>query len=173
MTQYLDNSAEPYSGQVALEHGSIAENLAYYYMVSEQIPSGFILSVYFDDQDEVQGAGGIFLQALPGADLEMVSEAEKMMLAIGSLGESFAKGQNPEQIIQATFSTLNPKILDSKRVEFFCRCSKEGMAGYLRSLPAEDKKDIQKNGPFPLVIRCHSCNSLYEFSKEDLLPLVQ
>jgi molecular chaperone Hsp33 len=173
VTQYLENSADPYSGQVALEHGSIAENLAYYYMVSEQIPSGFILSVYFDDQDEVQGAGGIFLQALPGADLAMVSEAEKMMLALGSLGEAFAKGQKPEEIIQATFSSLNPKILDSSRVEFFCRCSKDTMAGYLRSLPTEDKNDIQKNGPFPLVISCHHCNSRYEFSKEDLLSLVQ
>lgn len=168
VTQYLEKSDAPYAGQVALEHGSIAEDLAYYYTTSEQIPSGFILSVFFDDQEEVKGAGGIFLQALPGADLELVTEAEKMMLALGSLGELFAKGQTPEEIIQETFVSLKPKVLESSRVEFFCRCSKEGMLGYLQGLPRADKKDILENGPFPLVIRCHHCNSAYEFAKEEL-----
>ncbi|MBU0680788.1 MAG: Hsp33 family molecular chaperone HslO [Proteobacteria bacterium] len=168
VTQYLEKSDAPYAGQVALQYGSIAEDLAHYYTVSEQIPSGFILSVFFDDHQEVKGAGGIFLQALPGADIELVAEAEKMMLAIGSLGELFAKGQTPEDIIQQTFSTLKPKVLESSRVEFFCRCSKDGMVGYLLGLPREDKKDILKNGPYPLVIRCHHCNSAYEFAKEDL-----
>ncbi len=168
VTRYLEKSDAPYAGQVALAHGSIAEDLAYYYTVSEQIPSGFILSVFFDDQEEVQGAGGIFLQALPGAEPDVVAEAEKMMLAIGSLGELFAKGHTPEGIIQETFSTLKPKVLASSRVEFFCRCSKEGMVGYLQGLPREDKKDILENGPFPLVIRCHHCNSVYEFAQEDL-----
>jgi molecular chaperone Hsp33 len=45
------------------------------------------------------------------------------------------------------------------------------MAGYLRSLPEVDKNDILKNGPFPLVICCHHCNSAYHFSQEDLQPL--
>lgn len=171
VSQYLEKSDAPYAGQVALAHGSIAEDLAYYYTVSEQIPTGIILSVFFDDQQEVQGAGGIFLQALPGAEPELVAEAEKMMLAIGSLGELFAKGQSPEEVIQATFSTLKPKVLASSRVEFFCRCSKEGMVAYLQGLPLEDKKDILENGPFPLLIRCHHCNSAYEFAKEDLQSL--
>jgi molecular chaperone Hsp33 len=168
MTQYLEKSDAPYAGQAALEYGGIAENLANYYLVSEQIPTGFILSVFYDDQEEVKGAGGIFLQALPGADREVVGTAKKMMLEIGSLGELFARGQTPEEIIRETFLTLKPKVFDGSRVEFFCRCSKDGMAGYLQGLPQEDKKDILENGPFPLVIRCHHCNSAYAFAKEDL-----
>lgn len=171
MTHYLEKSDAPYAGQIALEHGSIAENLASYYMVSEQIPTGFILSVFFDDQEEVKGAGGIFIQALPGAEREVVGAAEKMMLEIGSPGELFARGQTPEEIIQETFLTLKPKVLDGSRVEFFCQCSQAGMAGYLNGLPREDKKDILENGPFPLVIRCHHCNSAYAFAKEDLQTL--
>jgi len=170
VTQYLENGDTQYSGQVVLEYGSIAEDLANYYLVSEQIPSGFILSVAFADQGEVKGAGGIFLQALPGADLEKVSEAEKMLREIASLGESFAEGQTPEEIIAATFAPLNPKILESSRVEFFCRCAKEAMAGYLKNLPLADRQDLRENGPFPLVIRCHNCNTAYEFDREELLP---
>lgn len=171
VTQYLENSPAPYSGQVALEHGGIAENLANYFLVSEQIPTGFTLSVFFDDRQEVKGAGGIFLQAMPGVDPAKVGEAEEMLKGIDSLGELFSKGQTPEEIIRDTFSGLEPKFLKSSRVEFFCRCSKEKMAGYLRGLPKKDKKDILKNGPFPMEIRCHHCNSAYQFGKEDLLAL--
>lgn len=171
VTQYLENGDAPYSGQVALAYGSIAEDLANYYLVSEQIPTGFILSVAFDEREEVKGAGGIFLQAMPGADLEKVGAAEKMLLEIASLGELLGKGESPEAIIAGTFAALDPKFLESSRVEFFCRCSKEGMAGYLKGLPLADRKEILENGPFPVVIHCHNCNSVYEFDREELLPL--
>lgn len=171
VTQYLEDAPAPYSGQVALEHGTIAENLANYFLVSEQIPTAFKLSVFFDERDEVKGAGGIFLQAMPGADPVKVGEVEKMIRGLDSLGELFSRGKAPEEIIQDKFSNLEPKFLNSSRVEFFCRCSKDKMAGYLQSLPKDEKKDMQKNGPFPLEIRCHHCNSAYQFGKEELLTL--
>ncbi len=168
MTKYLENAPTPYSGQVALEHGSIAEDLAHYFLISEQIPTGFKLSVFFDDKEEVVGAGGIFLQALPGADTSKVIEAEKMIQNIDSLGEAFANGRSPEDIIHKEFSNLEPKFLSNSRVEFFCRCSKERMEGYLRNLPKEEKEDMMENGPFPVEVRCHHCNSVYRFSKDEL-----
>ena len=171
VTKYLENAPTPYSGQVALEHGSIAEDLANYFLVSEQIPTGFKLSVFFDDKESVKGAGGIFLQALPGADAAKLVEAEKLIQGIDSLGELFAKGGSPEEIIQEEFSSLEPRFLNSSRVEFFCRCSKERMEGYLKNLSIQDKKDMIKNGPFPVVVNCHHCNSVYHFSKNELVLL--
>ncbi|MCP3873560.1 MAG: Hsp33 family molecular chaperone HslO [Desulfobacteraceae bacterium] len=168
ITKYLKNMPAPYSGQVALEHGSVAEDLANYFLVSEQIPTGFNLSMFFDDKETVKGAGGIFLQALPGANSSKVAEAEKMIQGIDSLGELFAKGQTPEDIIQEKFLKLDPQFLNSSRVEFFCRCSKDRMIHYLKSLPVEEKKDMIENGPFPLEVCCHHCNSAYLFSKDDL-----
>ncbi|MCF6249399.1 MAG: Hsp33 family molecular chaperone HslO [Desulfobacula sp.] len=171
MTKYLENSATPYSGQVALEHGSIAEDLANYFLVSEQIPTGFKLSLFFDENEEVKGAGGIFLQALPGADPAIVIEAEKIIQGMDSLGQLFAEGHDPEKIIQERFSSLKPKFLANSRVEFFCRCSEDRMQGYLKGLSKEDRKDILDNGPFPLEIRCHHCNSRYLFNKKKLVGI--
>lgn len=171
VTQYLENSSSPYSGQVALEHGSIAEDLANYFLASEQLPTAFKLSVYFDDNAQVKGAGGIFIQTMPGVDTEKVIEAEKMIQTIDSLGELFSRGQTPEEILLDTFSGLNPKLLDSSRVEFFCRCSRDRMEGYLKNLPKDERLDMMKNGPFPLETRCHHCNSTYQFSKEELTTL--
>ncbi|MBU8909802.1 MAG: Hsp33 family molecular chaperone HslO [Desulfobacterales bacterium] len=167
MTKYLDNAPTPYSGQVALEYGSIAEDLANYFLISEQIPTGFKLSIYFDDKQEVKGAGGIFLQALPGADPSKVIDAEKMIQGIDSLGELFAKGHSPEEVVHREFSSLEPQFLSDSRVEFFCRCSKDRMEGYLKNLSKEEKNDMKENGPFPVEVRCHHCNSLYNFSKDD------
>lgn len=173
VTKYLDNSQAPYSGQVALEHGSIAEDLANYFLVSEQIPTGFKLSIFFDDTEAVAGAGGIFLQALPGADENTVIEAEKIIRNLGSLGELFADGCTPEEVIQKEFLSLEPRFLGNSRVEFFCRCSKEKMTGYLKTLPMEEKKDMMENGPFPVDVRCHHCNSVYHFSQADLQGLAK
>ncbi|MBU8849362.1 MAG: Hsp33 family molecular chaperone HslO, partial [Desulfobacterales bacterium] len=171
MTKYLDNAPTPYSGQVALEYGSIAEDLANYFLISEQIPTGFKLSIYFDDKQEVKGAGGIFLQALPGADASKVIDAEKMIQGIDSLGELFAKGHSPEEVVHREFSSLEPQFLSNSRVEFFCRCSKDRMEGYLKNLSKEEKNDMKENGPFPVEMRCHHCNSVYNFSKDDFQVL--
>ncbi len=171
MTKYLDNTPTPYSGQIALEHGSIAEDLANYFLISEQLPSGFKLSVFFDEQEQMQGAGGIFLQAMPGADAGAVIAAEKIIQGVDSLGELFSKGQTPEQVIQKEFAALDPQILANNRVEFFCRCSKERMQGYLNALSKLEKDDMIQNGPFPVQICCHHCNSEYAFSQSELKML--
>ena len=171
VTRYLEDTIAPYSGQVTLLHGSIAEDLANYFLVSEQIPTGFKLSVFFDETEEIRGAGGIFLQALPGADPSKLVEAEKIIQGINSLGEEFSKGKTPEEIILKEFSSLAPRFLGNSRIEFFCRCSKDRMQGYLKGLPKAERTDILEKGPFPVEIRCHHCNSMYPFSKKDLEAL--
>ena len=168
VTKYLDDAKNPYSGQIALEHGSIAEDLAVYFLKSEQIPTGFKLSVFFNENQEVTGAGGVFLQAMPGVSPEKVIEAENSIQNIHSLGEEFANGGEPEQIIEKAFATLSPRFLDSSRVEFFCRCTRKRMEDYLKNLSARDMDEIKENGPFPIEARCHHCNSVYQFSKEDM-----
>ena len=171
VTKYLEDSKSPYSGQIALEHGSIAEDLAAYFLRSEQIPTGFKLSVFFNGKEEVEGAGGIFLQAMPGVSPEQVIDAEKRIQQIHSLGEAFARGDSPEKLIEKEFSSLSPRFLDSSRVEFFCRCTRERMEDYLKNLSAHDRDEIKEKGPFPLEARCHHCNSVYQFSKADLTCL--
>jgi redox-regulated HSP33 family molecular chaperone len=53
-------------------------------------------------------------------------------------------------------------------VAFFCRCSRNRMQGHLKNLSPDVRADILENGPFPLEIRCHHCNSAYRFTRETL-----
>jgi len=171
VTKYLTKAAKPYSGKILLEYGSIAKDLANYFVRSEQTPTAFNLSVCFDSPGNVAGAGGLFIQAMPGAEEGILEDAENMVRAIGSIGKKFSEQIEPETLIMDTFGALNPVFMENSRVEFYCRCSQDKMKGYLRSLPRDDIKDIIDNGPFPLEIRCHHCNSLYRFNRPDIEQL--
>lgn len=173
VTKYLEEARTPYSGKVMLEYGSIAEDLANYFVQSEQIPTAFSLSVHFDDQGHVDGAGGILLQAMPGAPEDVVANAEQIMRSISSLGSDFAAGVEPDQLVLEKFDSMVPLLLGNNRVEFFCRCTDKSMQGYIARLPQKDLQDIARNGPFPLKVRCHNCNTLYCFNQSDIEKMVK
>ncbi|MDY0219536.1 MAG: Hsp33 family molecular chaperone HslO [Desulfobacterium sp.] len=171
VTKYLEEAKHPYSGQVILEYGTLAEDLANYFLTSEQTPTAFNLSVHFDEAGEVTGAGGLFLQAMPGADDRTVVEAQAMLKNIDSLGQAFADNQEPDILVSRHFKELNPLLLEGHRVEFFCRCSEKKMNDHLALLPRQDIVDILDNGPFPVELRCHNCNSVYLFTRQDIEKL--
>jgi molecular chaperone Hsp33 len=173
LIKYLEDSKQPFKGQVELQYGSIAKDLTYYFSKSEQIPTAVNLSIKFDSEGNVAGAGGLLLQVMPVADDEAVRNLEEIVLDLPSIGEYFAekKGVKAENFILRSFKTCSPKFLANYRVEFMCHCGKERMKSYLLLLPPDDFDDICNNGPVPLELRCHYCNSKYVFSEIDLRKL--
>ena len=168
VTRNIEDSKTPFSGTVILKYGNIAEDMVYYYSTSEQIPTSFILSIHFDRDGNVTGAGGLFLQALPGADEKIILSLEKIVKKFPSIGAAFSSGITPVEILEKEFKDYSPEILENTRVEFMCHCQNERMLQYLTALPDKDITDIIENGPFPVEIRCHNCNSLYHFEKNDI-----
>ncbi len=171
VTRHLEDAKQPFTGTVNLQYGSLAKDLAYYFATSEQIPTAFNLSVQFDQDGEVEGAGGLFLQVMPGADPELVARIEDLVAQIPSLGKSFSEGVEPLSVIEKAFGKYEFKTMDEGRVEFFCQCNEDRVANMLLMLPVDDLKDIRDNGPFPLELRCHFCNTSYLFSKEEIARL--
>ena len=58
---------EPYVGEVAIQNGEIAQDLTYYFAVSEQVPSVVALGVLVNMQDQsILESGGYTI--LPGGD---------------------------------------------------------------------------------------------------------
>lgn len=168
ITKYLEDLKQPYTGQTILQHGNLAEDLSYYFFTSEQTPTVFNVSLQFDKDGNVTGAGGLFLQIMPGASEESLAELEGMVKRMDSPGAMMANEEEAEKIILSAFEGLAPQILDNYRVEFFCRCTDKTIRNYIKMLPVEDLKEISDNGPFPVVTTCHNCNTRYEFSKEEI-----
>jgi molecular chaperone Hsp33 len=164
----IEDAKHPFTGKIALEYGNIAQDLANYYLKSEQISTAFNLSIKYDPEGKVTGAGGLFLQAMPGADDALAAELEELVVQLPSLGEVFTDGQKPQGLIQAVFKKYTPRFLANQRIEFMCHCSPRRLRQVLKMLPVDELKDIRDNGPFPLEMRCHYCNTLYHFSKEEI-----
>ena len=68
---------EPYVGQVELISGEIAEDIAYYYASSEQVPSAVALGVLMNKDNTVKAAGGFIIQLMPGTDEEVIEKIEE------------------------------------------------------------------------------------------------
>ena len=168
VTKYLEDAKQPFTGQVMLEYGNIAKDLANYYLTSEQVPTAFNLSIKFDTQGRVTGAGGLFLQALPQADDDLAAGLEQRVVSLPSLGEEFAADSDPVELVHEAFRDYGPRFLNNHRIEFMCHCNRERIHSLLTLLPIDELKDIRDNGPFPLEINCHYCNTQYHFSREDI-----
>lgn len=168
VTKYLEDMKQPYTGQVMLAHGNIAQDLAHYFKTSEQTDTVFSLSIQFDPRGEVTGAGGLYLQAMPGASEETRAELERAVQAMPSPGLMMAEGRDPVSLLDTHLRDFSPKFLNDDRIEFFCRCTEEKFADYIKMLPMSDLEDLAVNGPFPLEAKCHNCATSYEFSRSQL-----
>ena len=173
VTRYIEDNKNPFTGTVILKYGNIAQDMAYYYANSEQIPTSFNLSIQFDNHGNVTGAGGMFLQAMPGAGRDIISSLERIVNNFPSIGISLSEGHSPKELVENTFKEYSPDFIGDDRVEFMCHCTKERMSDYLAVLPREELKDITDKDEFPLEINCHNCNSKYYFEKNEIEALLQ
>jgi molecular chaperone Hsp33 len=168
VTRYLEDAKQPFTGQVMLKYGNIAKDLANYYLTSEQVPTAFNLSIKFDKQGQVTGAGGLFLQAMPQADDELAGNMEDRLTSLPSLGAVFTEDKDPEALVAAAFKDYSPRFLANRRIEFMCHCNPERVRNLLTLLPIDELKDIRDKGPFPVEINCHYCQTPYRFSRDDI-----
>ncbi len=168
VTRNLQDAKQPFSGTVDLKSGNLAEDLTYYYLSSEQVHTAFNLSIQFDRRGEVIGAGGLFLQRMPGCRESVSVDMERIVRTLPPLGKALAEGREPRALISEEFAALQPEITDSRRVDFFCPCNRKRFERLLALLPADDLADLQRNGPFPVELRCNYCNRVHTFTQAQM-----
>ena len=116
---------DPYIGQSKLVSGEIAEDLAYYYLVSEQQPSAVSLGVLVDKDISVKAAGGFIVQLLPGTSEEDIVKIEETLGKIEPISTLIDQGLSPEEIMQRVLPGFNMQILDKVELKYKCDCSRE------------------------------------------------
>jgi len=168
VTKYLEDAKQPFTGKVMLEHGTLAKDLAAYHHKSEQIPTAFNLSVLFDRRGQVQSAGGLMMQSMPGANEDLLARVEKRVHGLKSIAGTLHGDDFPEQWLEQNFGNFNPRLLGHRGIEFMCHCSREKFTTMIAMLKQEDLEDMAANGPFPIEIRCHYCNTVFGFSREEM-----
>lgn len=163
---------EMYRGMVPLISGEIAEDFAYYFVQSEQVPSAVSLGVLVDSDNSIRAAGGLVVQLLPGADGGLIDELEKRLTTLQSISHMVQLGMGPEQIIDAALDGFDVQHLGGMPLQFSCTCSAERFSKALIALgPAELESMIREQGGAELV--CNFCAETYHFTSDDLRELIR
>ena len=170
VSKILEGSRTPFTGQIMMEYGHLAQDLALYYRQSQETPSLFSLSIAFDALGRVTGAGGIFLQALPGCSEKVLEKLQEEASALSDMGKFLEKGGKVRDYVEEKFSSYGVMHLDHAPIGFSCPCSKENFEKYLSSLPQKEKNEML-GGKFPLVLQCFNCGTEYKFEKSELEAL--
>ena len=90
---------------------------------------------------------------------------------VASMGEAVNQEGFPREWIQDNFGCYGPRLLDQRGVEFMCHCSRDRIVTMIAMLKREDLADMAANGPFPIEIRCHYCNTVYGFSQKEMVEM--
>jgi Disulfide bond chaperones of the HSP33 family len=162
---------DPYTGQVGLVSGELGEDFTYYLAQSEQIPSAVGLSVFVNDDNSIEVAGGFLVQVMPGASDEKISELEARLGKMPLVSELLRDGKTPEEILQLLFEGEDVKILDTMPVAFKCDCSKERFAKALASIDRHEMEQLINEDHHAQTV-CHFCGNKYEFSETDLKKIL-
>ena len=161
------NMKEPYVGSVGLLSGEIADDLASYFVESEQIPTAVGLGVLVDRDQSVKVAGGYIIQLLPGAGEDVITKVEGGIFSSGSVTKILTENDDPEAMLRMLLSDFEVEILEKEPIEYRCDCSRERMERALISLgPEELRALIDEQGDAELS--CRFCDQKQHFSREEL-----
>ena len=162
---------EPYVGSVQLVGGEIAEDIAAYFVESEQIPTACALGVLVAPDQTVQAAGGYLIQLLPGADDAVISAVERGIAKVGAVSTKLDQGISPLALLQEVLGEFELEVLETTPVEYRCQCSRERVSRALISMGRQELEAlIRDQGCAELT--CQFCDKVYQFSKEELEQLL-
>ena len=159
---------DPYVGQTDLQTGEIAEDLTYYFAVSEQVPSVVGLGVLMNRDNTVRQAGGFIVQLMPGATEDEITRLEKNIGAMPGVTTLLQQGKSIPDILNMALDGFNPELLDSTRIDYCCDCSLDRVERTIRSLGKKEVEKLRDEDPIAEV-NCQFCGKQYKVDLNDLL----
>lgn len=162
---------EPYVGRVDIQTGEIAEDIAYYYMTSQQTPSVVALGVLVDVDYTIKAAGGYIIQLLPNATEEIISKLEANVYTLESVTEMLSKNYDTERMAREILLGFDYDIIFKNTPKYKCNCSQERIDRALISLGEKELNSIIEDPGFA-EIDCHFCHNKYKYGKNDLINLL-
>lgn len=163
--------AQPFSGQVPIVSGEIAEDFTYYLAQSEQIPSAMGLGVLVDKDESIKQAGGWMVQVLPGADDHVIDALEQQIQTLPPVTTMLNAGMTTEDIVDAIAGPDHYRVLAEEPVAFHCDCSKERFRNGLASIQPEEIEAMIAEDHGAEVI-CQFCGKKYHFSEDELKAII-
>ena len=163
---------DPYVGQTELQTGEIAEDLTYYFAVSEQVPSVVGLGVLMNRDNTVRQAGGFIVQLMPFAEEEVISRLEQNVQKINSVTSLLEEGHTPESLLEKVLEGFDMQINEKTDTRFHCNCTRERVEKALISIGRKELNEMIQEGK-PIEMNCHFCNTNYTFTVEEMKEILR
>ncbi|MGN0599915.1 MAG: Hsp33 family molecular chaperone HslO [Oscillospiraceae bacterium] len=161
---------EPYVGQIPIVSGEIAEDIASYFAMSEQIPTVCGLGVLVNPDLTVKAAGGYLIQLLPFADESCIDILEKNVNSLPSVTQMLTAGVSAEEMAMKVLDGLTPNVLDEFGCAYKCDCSRERVERALISLGNDELNKMYEEQE-SIEVCCHFCDKKYSFTPEEIISL--
>jgi molecular chaperone Hsp33 len=162
------DTGEPYRGTVPIFTGGIAEDLAYYFMFSEQIPTACGLGESIEEDQLI--TGGYLVQSLPDPSDEALSTLEQRVVTLPPL-KDILNAVNPLEMLLELLFMDDYEILEESTICFKCPCERPKFARTLLTLGKAELTQIREEDG-EMNISCHFCGDDYHFNDEELGALI-
>ena len=163
---------EPYIGSVELVSGEIAEDVASYFVQSEQCPTACALGVLVDTDQHVRAAGGYIIQLLPGAPEETIDRIEAGIQKAGAVTGLLDSGMSARQLLETVLADLDLEILETSPVSYKCYCDRERVVSTLISLGKKELQQIVEEKE-TIHIECQFCDTIYDFTPDEIVQILE
>lgn len=164
---------QAYQGIVPLEGDTVAAVLEHYMKHSEQLDTRLWLAA------DAQACAGLLLQRMPGESAPSgateQSEAADAAWAhcatlADTLGTDELRTTDSDTLIRRLFWEDDLLVFPEQAVRWHCPCSRERVAGMLRTLGREEVEDILAEQGH-VHIACNFCGQPYDFDAVDCAAL--
>jgi molecular chaperone Hsp33 len=157
-----------YQGIVPLTGASLADSLETYFASSEQLPTRVLLAA-----DSERGVG-VLVQKLPDPanadESDMKAVWEDAQRGIERLNTTDLLMRPVEELLERGFATHDMRLFKGAPVQFECRCSQGRVSSLLRSLGADEVRDVLKEQG-AVTVTCEFCHRPYRFDAVDVEAL--
>ncbi len=158
-----------FTSSAKLQTGEIGDDFAYYFAVSEQIPSSVGVGVLVNENNEVFASGGFILQVMPGAKEETLQKIEQNISKMRPISELISENKKPEDIIEM-ITKGDHEFVEEMPLSYLCDCTKERFEKGLISLGKQELGEMITDDS-SIEIVCHFCKKKYEFTIGELIKL--
>ena len=162
----------PYVGNVELKYGEIAEDMAYYFYQSEQIPTAIGLGILLDEKGNLRKAGGYLIQLLPETPDHIIDQLEGNLKSFPNLSDMLDMGYDIVDLMKDfLLKGFDLQLEPEESVQYHCSCSHDKFRNALKML---GKDELQKaiSDKEKLNIVCHFCNTKYSFSADEVTEVI-
>ncbi len=165
--------SEAYQGVVALEQTTLAECLAHYFKVSEQIPTKIWL---FSDDDKQQVAGSL-VQLLPDGDgsdenlAKQASDFEHLAQLTHTIKAEEIFSLEAQALLYRLYHQEKVSLFEPQTISYQCGCSHNKCLGAISQIePSEIESILAEQSKISMT--CDYCLTTYNFFYDDLKSFI-